>query len=568
MESTQDNPPRQLVLLCDGTNNNLTGRRNDTNLVKLAELLAASPDPQRLLCYDPGVGNPGELPGATTWDQLQRRLERIGGLAFGRGVFENMAESYLFLMRHYRPGDQIYIFGFSRGAFTARSVAGLVNLFGILPVQLESMVPTLLHVYFASRDDDAAWRAIAEQVLRLFGSPPLRPHVHFIGVWDTVASVGMPPFGARFTALPQPEDKRYLHIRQALALDEHRSQFEPRLYARNNGPFTTRDGSTGSLVQLWFAGAHCDVGGGYAPAESALSDNAFAWLVSEAVALGLSLSHQGQPLATEAAVHQALAQVLQPAPAAAPPRAHSQVLDTPLWALTGLTVRDTTQVRLDSGGVVPLQAVAHQPAGGAPAIAPPHRPRGGALVLLITGVLLPLLAVLHGSRLLGLPLGSVADVWAALGQAGRALQANADFQAWQLLGWWTGQGPGPLSAAWGALGWDLLLIAAYAYALSWWVAGGFARLVGWRQAGDGARTLVTALGWALPLAVGADLAEDLVTAAVLVLLHKGWLAWLAVGLQWLLPLLSLAKFIGLAGALVLVLAGLLRPWRARPAFPA
>ncbi|OYU99078.1 MAG: hypothetical protein CFE45_14140, partial [Burkholderiales bacterium PBB5] len=329
----------------------------------LAERLAASPDTQRLLCYDPGVGNPGELPGATTWDQLQRRLERIGGLAFGRGVFENMAESYLFLMRNYREGDQIYIFGFSRGAFTARSVAGLINLFGILPAQLESMVPTLLHVYFSSRDDDGAWQAIAAQVLRVFGSAPQRPNVHFIGVWDTVASVGMPPFGARFTALPQPENKRYLHIRQALALDEHRSQFEPRLYARNNGPFTTADGSTGSLVQLWFPGAHCDVGGAYLPAESVLSDNALAWMTSEAVGQGLRLHHQGAPLDSEPAVHRALAQVLQQDAGPREAQAHSEVLDTPLWALTGLTVRDTTQVHLDDGGTVPLQAVAHQPAG-------------------------------------------------------------------------------------------------------------------------------------------------------------------------------------------------------------
>ena len=564
MEPTPNTAPRQLVLLCDGTNNNLTGRRNDTNLVKLAELLAASPDPQRLLCYDPGVGNPGELPGATTWDQLQRRLERIGGLAFGRGVFENMAESYLFLMRNYRPGDQIYIFGFSRGAFTARSVAGLINLFGILPAQLESMVPTLLHVYFSSRDDDGAWQAIAAQVLRVFGSAPQRPNVHFIGVWDTVASVGMPPFGARFTALPQPENKRYLHIRQALALDEHRSQFEPRLYARNNGPFTTADGSTGSLVQLWFPGAHCDVGGAYLPAESVLSDNALAWLASEAVGEGLRLQAEGAPLDNEPAVHRALAQVLQQDDGTRQAQAHSELLDTPLWALTGLTVRDTTQVHLDDGGVVPLQAVAHQPAGGAPAVAPPRRLKGGALVLLLTFVLVPLLMVLHGTRLLGLPLGSLSEVWDALRQAGPALQANADFQSWQLFGWWTGLGPGNLRSAWGALGWDLVLIAAYAYALSWWVSSAFARLVGWRCAGDGARLIITVLGWALPLAVGSDLAENLVTAALLASLKLGWWALAAV-LQWVLPLLSLAKFIGLAGALVLVVAGLLRPWRPRPA---
>ncbi|OYV02450.1 MAG: hypothetical protein CFE45_00180, partial [Burkholderiales bacterium PBB5] len=110
----------------------------------------------------------------------------------------------------------------------------------------------------------------------------------------------------------------------------------------------------------------------------------------------------------------------------------------------------------------------------------------------------------------------------------------------------------------------LVLIAAYAYALSWWVSGAFARLVGWRRAGDGARLIITVLGWALPLAVGSDLAEDLVTAAVLVSLKLGWWALAAV-LQWVLPLLSLAKLIGLAGALVLVVAGLLRPWRPRPA---
>ncbi len=566
MEPIPNTTPRQLVLLCDGTNNNLTGHCNDTNLVKLAELLAASPDARRLLCYDPGVGNPGELPGATLWDDLQRRLQRIGGLAFGRGVFENMAESYLFLMRNYRPGDAIFIFGFSRGAFTARSVAGLINLFGVLPPQLESMVPTLLHVYFSSRDEGGAWKAISAQVLRVFGSTAPRPNVHFIGVWDTVASVGMPPFGARFTALPQPEGKRYLHIRQALALDEHRRQFEPRLYARNNGPFTTADGSTGSLVQLWFPGAHCDVGGGYLPIESALSDNAMAWLVSEAVGQGLRLNDQGAPLDTEPAVHRAMARVLQQGAGATQAQAHSEVLITPLWALTGLTVRDTTQVRLDDGGVVPLQAVAHQPSGGSPVVAPPRRPRGGALVLLLTFVVLPLLMVLHGARLLGLPLGSVSDVWDALRQAGPALQANLQLQSWQLMGWSTGLGPGPFRPVWGALGWDLVLIATYAYALSWWVSGAFSRLVGWRQAGEGARTFITMLGWALPLAVGSDLAENLATGAVLVAFKLGWLA-LAGVLHWTLPLLSLAKLLGLAGTLVLVVAGLLRPWRPRPAGP-
>ena len=165
--------PRQIVLCCDGTNNNLTGGENDTNVVRLCQLLRTHGDEQQLVFYDPGVGNPGELPGATVWDSVNRYGERLAGLAFGRGVYENMAECYQFLMSNYQPGDELYIFGFSRGAFTARSVAGLVNMFGILQPHMVSMVPSLLHIYFSDRggDSDAARRRIARQATQLFADP-------------------------------------------------------------------------------------------------------------------------------------------------------------------------------------------------------------------------------------------------------------------------------------------------------------------------------------------------------------------------------------------------------------
>jgi hypothetical protein len=95
---------RQLILLCDGTNNNLTGRKADTHVLLLAEVLRQQPDPQRLVYYDPGVGNPGQLPGTTVVDKFGRLAERLNGLAFGRGVFDNIAEGYFFLMRNWRPG--------------------------------------------------------------------------------------------------------------------------------------------------------------------------------------------------------------------------------------------------------------------------------------------------------------------------------------------------------------------------------------------------------------------------------------------------------------------------------
>lgn len=187
--------PRQIVLCCDGTNNNLTGGDSDTNVVRLCQLLRQHGDARQQVFYDPGVGNPGELPGATVWDSINRYSERLAGLAFGRGVYENMAECYQFLMQHHQPGDELYIFGFSRGAFTARSVAGLVNMFGILQPHMVSMVPSLLHIYFSDRGGggDSA-RRIARQATELFAEPHSRHvNIHFVGVWDTVASVGMPP---------------------------------------------------------------------------------------------------------------------------------------------------------------------------------------------------------------------------------------------------------------------------------------------------------------------------------------------------------------------------------------
>ncbi|MFI4931561.1 MAG: T6SS phospholipase effector Tle1-like catalytic domain-containing protein, partial [Burkholderiales bacterium] len=352
---------RQLVLLCDGTNNNLTGAAQDTHVVALAELLRADPDDERVVFYDPGVGNPGELPGTTVWDKARRQAERIDGLAFGRGVFDNIAEGYRFLMHQWRSDqDEIWLFGFSRGAFTARSIAGLINRFGILQPQMASMVPTLLHLYFS--DATPKGDAIGTQASRLFAMAPQRkPFVQFVGVWDTVATVGTWPFSLRIKAKPTLQGKRFVHVRQALALDEHRAQFVPRAYAENNGPIQLADGQAGSISQQWFRGAHCDVGGGYALTEGRLARAPLTWLVCEAVQCGLRLRHGGQLLNSEASAAAAVAQVIQqitgkPDPVttgAAHPTVHCQLHITPLWALSGMALRDTRRVAVDDAPDVP-----------------------------------------------------------------------------------------------------------------------------------------------------------------------------------------------------------------------
>jgi len=142
---------RQLVLLLDGTNNTLTGRIRDTNVLKLYEHLNRCADGSQTLYYDPGVGAPDSLPSTGVLDQAGRWVQRIYGLAYGRGIYENIRDAYLFLMRNWQPGDEIWLFGFSRGAFTARSISGMVHLFGIIDAQHESLLPTLLRVYFAKQ---------------------------------------------------------------------------------------------------------------------------------------------------------------------------------------------------------------------------------------------------------------------------------------------------------------------------------------------------------------------------------------------------------------------------------
>ncbi|MBQ0934224.1 DUF2235 domain-containing protein [Ideonella paludis] len=543
--------PRQLIVLCDGTNNNLTGGREDTHVVRLAELLHAHPDPARLVFYDPGVGNPGELPGATWWDGAKHFAERVAGLAFGRGVYENIAECYSFLMQHWQPGDQLFIFGFSRGAFTARSVAGLINQFGLLDSHMGSMVPTLVHLYFADRGAmDAQRQAISEQARRLFTSADSRSvDIQFVGVWDTVASVGFGPFSAQFTAAPTVADKAFIHVRQALALDEQRAQFLPRPYAAPNGPHLSRSGREGSLVQLWFRGDHSDVGGGHRRDEAGLARWPLAWVTSEAVQCGLRLRGPEGLMLSEAQVLQAAAALPGAVPDTASGLVHSRTRSTPWWALSGLAVRDPARVVLEGAPDPRIQAQAHPSVAALGAQWPQASvwgqrsawswplPVAGLLMMLIPWAMAAVLAP-------GAPV-----LWAGLGQV-------AALAAWQLQAWMGAALPAGISpsAVQKALALDLLFIAAYATVLAAWAVAAFARVARLRQVGQRPSPLLQKLGWALPVAVAADLAEDAVTLA--------WLCWPTEGLAAVKLLLAVAmalcaalKCLGLTGVLALLVWG-------------
>src|SRR4051812_39519813 len=174
--------PKRLVVCCDGTWNRpdqlSEGVAAPTNVSKLALAVARrdAGGTEQLLHYEPGVGT--------------RRFERIRGGAFGVGLSRNVRSCYRFLVDSYEPGDELYFFGFSRGAFTARSTAGFVRNCGILRREERGRVDEAYALYRARGDARKPSGAIAER-FRPDYSPPDTP-IHFIGVWDTVGSLGIP----------------------------------------------------------------------------------------------------------------------------------------------------------------------------------------------------------------------------------------------------------------------------------------------------------------------------------------------------------------------------------------
>jgi uncharacterized protein (DUF2235 family) len=554
---------RQIVMCLDGTSNTLTGRQRDTNVLRIFEQIARTADPNQRLYYDPGVGSPDALPITGPGDWLARKWERTAGLAYGRGVYDNVGQAYRFLMREWRPGCEIFLFGFSRGAFTARCVSGMVNLFGVLRPEHDSLMETLMRVYFAPVGgqmmlEDESWRQktaqvflgvelepgsahsreqIAEQVQQTFSrGERARAPVHFVGVWDTVASVGLPGLSVQISSRATITGKNILHVRHALALDEHRLPFAPRLYTQDNFGDPNQPQS---LRQLWFRGVHGDSGGGYAPAQSGLSDAALRWMVDEALGCGLRVRPETAPLA-ESWVHDPLHTVAW-------------------WALAGLTVRDTTC----GATVTPVE---HASVRAAPPVGSVWQLRRSvaSLVLALLGSLIAL--ILQGNLLQGRG-WSIELSWQGLALA---LRAASDFAMtqWQMvyrvpLGAWREAWALPADAQVGiAMLVDVVFIASYGYILARLLSWAFTHCAGYRFGGQ-ARPRWRWLGLALPVLVLGDVAENLLTVLALDLTEP-MAAWRGVVL-WGAGLGSLTKWAGAIGCAILLGLGIVQrgnpPWQ-------
>jgi uncharacterized protein (DUF2235 family) len=260
---------KRLVVCCDGTWNRRDAGPNASNVAKLAEGVAAMAGKVRQrVFYDAGVGTGGFL-------------DRIVGGATGRGLEKNVLDAYRFLVANHRAGDELFVFGFSRGAYTARSVVGMVRKCGILRNTDEEGLREAYRLYRSGEHPDSE----AACAFRAKHSKETR--VRFIGVWDTVGALGIPAgpfrsFNLRRHGFHDVQLSRIVDVAcHALAIDERRGAFKPTLWTTTPDPRQV-------VKQEWFPGAHSNVGGGYP--QAGLSDVALAWMMDEASAAGLAFT--------------------------------------------------------------------------------------------------------------------------------------------------------------------------------------------------------------------------------------------------------------------------------------
>lgn len=267
---------KRLVVCCDGT-----WSKPDNKVVTNVEKIARSVqnDPAlaggitQLVYYIAGVG-------ASSY-----AADRMLGGAFGFGLSQNVISSYRFLAQNYEPGDEIFIVGFSRGAYTARSLAGMIGRVGLLTERalVEERLRDAVRLYQRKQPDEGAFGASVGE----FSHDHCHPaKIRFLGVFDTVGALGVPGFRWRSPRFHDVQlGPAVLCARQALAIDETRLVFAPTLWEISADAPAGTSTHDERVKQVWFEGAHADVGGGYP--ETGLSDTALLWMAREARAAGL-----------------------------------------------------------------------------------------------------------------------------------------------------------------------------------------------------------------------------------------------------------------------------------------
>lgn len=266
-------PSQRLILLFDGTWNDPQDRTNVYRLARDIHDYDGQGVRQRFY-YEPGVGT--------------RQWQRFVGGAFGVGLSRNLQNGYDWLVRHHCANTQVFVFGFSRGAYTARSLVGMIRKCGLLRVATPRLVKEVEQLYRNGKltPKDAVCRRFRERYSREI-------EIHCLGVWDTVGALGIPGtslsehgrYAWHDTELSSIVRRAY----QAMALDEHRKAYDITLWTHPSG---AKKPCQEEVEQRWFIGAHANVGGGYRMEDGGfdpLATLGYAWMCEKAQAAGLSL---------------------------------------------------------------------------------------------------------------------------------------------------------------------------------------------------------------------------------------------------------------------------------------
>jgi uncharacterized protein (DUF2235 family) len=267
--------PKNIVICCDGTGNKLDVCKS--NVVRLFSILRRDDPASQVALYDPGVGT---MAPAAALTSVSRVVTKLAGGAVGFGLLDNVAEMYGYLMDHFDEGDTVFLFGFSRGAFTVRTLAGLLRRCHLLKPEFKNLVPYALDLYRPHVEKTA----VIEEFRSIFSRPC---PVHFLGLWDTVKA-----FGYLWPkSLPHLRFNDAVSVvRHALALEERRAFFAPTSWFGVDSDSDARTLPSGqNVLEVWFAGCHSDVGGGASEAAGSLYKWPLEWMVREAEQHGLQI---------------------------------------------------------------------------------------------------------------------------------------------------------------------------------------------------------------------------------------------------------------------------------------
>ena len=280
---------RKLVVCLDGTGNEI--EQNESNVLRLYKCLERSDD--QLVFYHPGVGTLDTHPFARVF---LSKPKQVLGLISGLGLETNVLRAFEFLCKNYREGDRLYFFGYSRGAYTARALAGFINDFGLVePEEFHLVAPAFRAWRRLSGSDARVKHAKLRMLEKAFRMryPPIR----FLGLWDTVSSLlrirpGNGTLIQHGTHSSVNENPSVRSVRHVLAIDETRRYFrhqfwtEGQLYYGNR--FKTKNGPPQQDVkQVWFAGTHTDVAGSVEEPRAGLAKISMKWMREEIDGLGV-----------------------------------------------------------------------------------------------------------------------------------------------------------------------------------------------------------------------------------------------------------------------------------------